>query len=278
MYDLSRFTLKDMIECDLKIRAMGKDSSSMEEAANKIINYLYENLIDDRTKQPANVLIRFFKIHPFGNLTAHLQQYVREKYPDYSIHDHLKCLTLLATVGQNQQWNNPLNSQNFQAIPLTNIKEVNKIKMMSQLIYQLGLDISVIIEPKPEVLIELEPKKSNVFYIADAVGSEFIPAQKSFVIPYKIKSVLGFGGLIPGGDFFSIIMFSQTKISQSIAEMFSTLALSVKSAILPFISSQRIFQQSAHEQSFFEQTPKDREKEELRSQINILNQFISDAC
>ena len=104
MYYLKQFTLKDMIECDLQIRSMEENSTSMEEVANKIVNYLYENLIDQVTGEKANVLIRFFKIHPFGELEEHLQKYIARKYPQYTLNQHLKCLTLLASSGKKENW------------------------------------------------------------------------------------------------------------------------------------------------------------------------------
>jgi hypothetical protein len=83
-------------------------------------------------------------------------------------------------------------------------------------------------------LLGLEERKLNVFHVPEAVGSPYIPAQESFVIPCGVKSVQGFGGLLPSGNLFAIIMFSKVEISSSTAEKFKTLASNVKSALLPF--------------------------------------------
>ena len=49
-----------------------------------------------------------------------------------------------------------------------------------------------------------------------------------------IRSVLGFGGLLHSGNFFAIILFSRVFVPPETTEMFKTLALSSKIAILPF--------------------------------------------
>ena len=55
-----------------------------------------------------------------------------------------------------------------------------------------------------------------------------------FVVPFGIKSVLGFGGVLPPGDLFAVIMFSRVPVPRETADLFRNLALSVKLAILPF--------------------------------------------
>jgi hypothetical protein len=45
--------------------------------------------------------------------------------------------------------------------------------------------------------MEMEQKSSNVFFVQETAGSPSIPAQENFVIPYKVRSVLDFGTLLP---------------------------------------------------------------------------------
>ena len=71
----------------------------------------------------------------------------------------------------------------------------------------------------------------------EAKGSPFVPAQEEFVIPFGIESVLGFGGVLPSKELFTVILFSKQKISRETAELFKSLALSLKLALLPFDGS-----------------------------------------
>ena len=64
--------------------------------------------------------------------------------------------------------------------------------------------------------------------------SPYVPDQESFVIPYGIESVLGFGGVLPSNEFFVVILFSRVRISRETVELLKPLAMSVESALLPF--------------------------------------------
>jgi hypothetical protein len=54
---------------------------------------------------------------------------------------------------------------------------------------------------------------------------------------------LGFGGLLPSGSLFAVVMFLKVKIPQSTAEMFKSLAVSVKKS-LSFYDKKMIFKTS----------------------------------
>ena len=76
-------------------------------------------------------------------------------------------------------------------------------------------------------------KTYNVFYIPEALGSPHIPAQDEFVRRYEVRSVLGFGGVLPDGNLYAYIMFCRTFLSREIAEMWKTIATSTKLAMIP---------------------------------------------
>ena len=106
--------------------------------------------------------------------------------------------------------------------------------MIAQLIHQFGLDINDVVNPRPDVLLNLHERAYNVFYVETALDSPHIPAQQQFVIPYGIESVIGFGGLLASGDLFAIIMFLKVGIPKERAELFQLLAVSVKTAFTHF--------------------------------------------
>jgi hypothetical protein len=74
----------------------------------------------------------------------------------------------------------------------------------------------------------------NVFHVPEAVGSPYIPAQEQFVTRFGVKSALGFGGMLPSGNLFAVIMFSKAPISRDTADMFKPLALNIKMVALSF--------------------------------------------
>ncbi len=234
MYDLRRFTLSDMTECSSALRKMGNGAKSMEEVAKRVVNYFYNHLVDKKTGEKLCALVRFYKTHPYAKLDSELRGFANamlSKFPDLPT---IKCLTLLATTGKKPEWNSRRDSVGHKAIPLPSEEVVLRFPMISQLIIQLGLDIGTVLKPRPTLITDMAQKAYNVFHVSEAVGSPYIPAQKEFVIPFGIKSVLGFGGMLPSGDLFAVIMFSKCYIPRETAIMFRTLTLSVKIAVLSF--------------------------------------------
>jgi serine phosphatase RsbU (regulator of sigma subunit) len=265
-----------MAECGLALRQFGLGVESMEEASNRIVRYLYENFCTKPTGEKSCALVRLFKTHPYKDLEVELAEYARSMLDHYPPLPAMKCMTLLATVGEQTEWNSRHRSVGHKAIPLASESVVAQIPMMSQLIRQLGLDIKTVINPGPDLLVEIEQRKYNVFYVPEAIGNPYIPAQDSFVIPFGIKSVLGFGGLLPSGNLFAIILFLKVQIPHSTAQMFSTLALNVKTALLRFdrgaVFAQKDESATAEGQIFTRNT--EQELAQLKSQVATLTQLL----
>jgi hypothetical protein len=55
------------------------------------------------------------------------------------------------------------------------------------------------------------------------------------VIPFGIRSVVGFGGLLPDGELIATLLFSRVPVAPETAQMFATIALSVELAALPHV-------------------------------------------
>jgi hypothetical protein len=239
MFDLTKFPLQEMTKCGATLRTMGDGAGFMDVAANRMVRYLYDNLGDPTER--ACPLVRFYKTHALGKLPADLQTFAKQLLPQAEAGPETKCLTLLATAGQAPEWNSRKASQGHKAIPLASESVVAQLPMVAQLVRQFGLAVNDVLMPRPEMIVDLDQRQFNVFLVSDAKGSPFIPAQDTFVVPYGIQSVLGFGGMLPSGDLFAVILFARAVISRQVAESFRTISLTVKMAILGF-GPERIFQ------------------------------------
>lgn len=233
-YDITHFTIREMTECGKVLRKCGEGATCMEETSNRIVRHLYDNLVDGETGDRACALVRFFKTHGYGQLDNELQNYARNMLGSQTAIPEMKCLVLLATAGEKKEWESRKSSNGHKAIPLPSETAVEQIPMIRNLINQLGISVSLVVNPDPKLLLDMEQRTYNVFHVLEALGSPYIPAQKEFVIPYGIKSVLGFGGLLPSGDMFAVIMFLKVPIAKEAADLFKTLALNIKMAVLPF--------------------------------------------
>ena len=277
MYDLTEFNIRDLSECGFMVRQLGKEAQSMEAASKIIIKYLYDNLVNCQTQERSCVLIRLFKTHSYGKLTPELQKYVQHTLNKTEIKHDLKCLTLLATAGEKPEWNYRDKSSGHQAIPLVDEEAISKAPMISQLIKQLGVEPGVLIQPDPDLFVYLEEEIYQIFYVPNALCSPYIPAKKSFVAPFNIKSVLGCGGLLPSGDTFVVLMFLKAELPKATLDLLRHLTLNIKMAILPF-DNNSIFINSG-QYNIINQVKDVSEQnisiDNLQSEIDTLNQLLN---
>jgi hypothetical protein len=233
-YDLPNFSLRDMTDCGAILRKMGPPAVTMEAVANDIVRYLYDCLQDKTAGRRACALVRFFKTHPYDDLDESLRRFALRMLDGRQPPPGMKCLTLMATAGDRPEWNDRQMSNRHKAIPLPSADLVVQSPMISQLVKQFGLEPDCMVQPDPTLLVDLEQRTYNVFHVHEARTCYYVPAQEDFVIPCGIRSVLGFGGMLPSGNLFVVILFAKVRIGRDVAEMFRPLALSVKLAILPF--------------------------------------------
>ena len=234
MYNITHFTLADMTRCGAQLREMSPNAASLEEAANALVRHLYENLRGPDGR--ACALVRLYKTHPYLDLPAELRNFGRALMPDESFDANTKSLTLLATAGDEPQWNDRRASKHHRAVPLPSAEIVERFPMIAQLVRQFGIEISSLLEARPEIIRELDQKTCSVFYVPEThIHGPYIPAQDEFVVPYGIKSALGFGGVLPSGSLFAVIMFSRVAIPMETARLFRTIAINVKMNVLRFV-------------------------------------------
>ncbi len=238
-YDLSAFSLRDMTHCGVALRKQGQAAGSMEQAADGVVRLLYDRLRTS-TGERACALVRTFVTLPYSQLDPELQHFAKGVLPEIDQQPDVKCLTLLATAGDELAWNSRRESRGHQALPLPSVESISRSPMISQLMRQLNIDVGLLLRPESDVMLDVTQHTFNVFHVPEAVGSAYIPAQSEFVVPYGIRSVLGFGGLLVPGELFATILFARAPISREVAELFKTLALNVKVALLP-LTGERVF-------------------------------------
>ncbi len=240
MFDLTNFSLQDMSEVGDALQQLELKAKNIDELSNMIVRYFFDNLGDTQTGEESSVLVRFFMTYPYSSLDTESQQSADKMLDNKPDDQDMKCLKLLATAGVEPKWNSTMHSKGHRVLPLQNEDMLKKNIMVHQFIDQMGIGISNVLNPDPKLSSELEGKFFNVYHVPDAIGSPYIPAQKEFVVPFGIKSAIGFGGMLPTGNLFSLLIFSKTKIPRETANLFKNLALNVRMALLPFVN-EKIF-------------------------------------
>jgi hypothetical protein len=221
---LSRFDLAGTLRASNALRALLRDASSIESAARYACRFLHTE-----TGDRACALVRCYKVHDYGLLPDDLQVFARAQLDTGETPSpQLRCLTLMASAGDEPAWNDRRQSLGHRAIALPTEAVVERAPMIAQLFRAFGVELRAAIRPAPEIVRELAGRSYGVFYVPEAAGSPHIPAQ-DFVRRYQIRSVLGFGGSLLSGDLFAIILFTRVHVPENSADRFRALALDVKS-------------------------------------------------
>lgn len=234
---LAAFGITEMMALRSELRSAFDSEAphTFEEAATRLVQLFRDSLVDGHG-DPACAMVRVYKTHPFDQLDPDLQAFAASLagVPAEGL-SRTRCLVLVATAGDLPEWNQRRQSHGHQAIPLANERAVREAPMVARLIEQLGVEVSALLRPDPADALKPQKPAQNVFYVEEAVGSPFIPAQP-FVEGHGIRSVLGFGGLLRSGDFVVAILFSKVAIPPQVAEQFGVIGLNFKLAMLPWVS------------------------------------------
>ncbi|MBI2833397.1 MAG: hypothetical protein HYX76_03100 [Acidobacteria bacterium] len=217
--------MSDMIRASSVLRRLGAGAESMEEVADRIVHYLHDELVDPSTGAPACALVRCYATRAYGDVAA-----LAAAQTDVVATD-VRCLVLLATAADEEGAG--VDDVGFASgvIPLPDAAAVERIPMLAEVLRQFGLRIGNVIARDPAALEELEYETSNVFYVAEAAGSPYV--QHELVARLGVRSVLGFGDGLTSGNVFAVLLFSKIRIPPETADLFKTLALSAKMAMLP---------------------------------------------
>ncbi len=159
-----------------------------------------------------------------------MQDIARKQLPDeVDPVPGMRCLVLTGSDGQLAQWQGPSRSVAHRVIPLPDVEGAARAPMIAALVRQLGLPDDVVFGRSTGDGESAED--FGVFHVMEARGSADV-ADQEFIIKHRIRSVLGFGGAFPGGRVFATVFFSRTAIPLQTAELFRTVALSARLALL----------------------------------------------
>ena len=217
---------------------------SLEEAARLFTDALYERFAS------SVVLVRLFGTVEFHQLPAADRAFV-ERFAALAggaekLSDATPVLSLLATRGTEEAWNDRRRSQGHLGIPLLSERFVAEIPMISRLLNEIGFAPAWRGSESGFVTKTLA-NVNGVFYVGDARTAidardrNIIPAT-DFVQRHEIKTVFGFGGSYLGRHMFiSAIVFCREDVGRSQAVRFIPLIGSLKAATTRLVNRGAIF-------------------------------------
>ena len=230
MWDLARFSIDDLESCSAALRGLSGSADTLEGVAQHVVETLHEGFINEvGTRQTA--LVRFYKTHRFAALPADLQDFAARISADVRSTPATPCLTLLASTGVEPAWRDRRRSAGHQAIPIPSSEAVTRLPMVAKLLADLGLEVETLTGVNGPDALQLHHRSYDVFYVPEAAGSPWVPAQ-DFVRTYGIRSVVGLGGVLPSGDLYALLLFSVVKVEEIALDGLRPLASAVKAAVI----------------------------------------------
>jgi serine phosphatase RsbU (regulator of sigma subunit) len=224
--DLTDFGLAPMIRLVSSLRELSSRTTSVEDFAQRVSTFLHEAFLD-QTGRAQTALVRMYGTAALSALPPGDQDFVRAS--SGALPPETTCLALLGTAGALPEWRDRTESAGHRVIPLIDAKQVQRLPMVAALLTQLGIDVEALLASRQDVVLPAQDDRYRVFHVADAVRSPVIPAQ-DFVREHGIASALGFGGALPSGEIYAVVLFSTVPVPLSTASLFGTVALSTSLA------------------------------------------------
>jgi signal transduction histidine kinase len=211
-FALARLAPHELAALGARVRRCAEDrAGTLDDIAHHMVDAIWDAFDGPAPSQLA--LVRAYRTRPLCTLPAEQRAQVAA---GLAVADTTRCLVLSASRGIEPAWNDPAMSASHRAIALSDPAIAIRFPMIAKLVRDLGLDPDAALRPALD---------DAVFFVADAIGSEHIPAQREFALRYGVRSVVGCGGTLPDGECFALVVFARVVVGADIAAGFSTLAL-----------------------------------------------------
>ena len=221
--DLTRLTLGDVARMAGVIRGLSNGQDSLQSFADKTCRYLETQLRGENTDRQT-VLVRFYSTMPFRDLLAKDQVYA-QRNSTVELEADVTCMTLMATAGKKSAWNDRNASTGGRVIPLTDESQVAAYPLLELVLREAGLDVATLLSRQEHRRARAQRESYGHFHVPDPVDSPLIDS-KAFIEEHGVRTVLGFGGGLPTGGSFAVVLFVDVEVTPDGARLFGTLALS----------------------------------------------------
>ncbi len=251
LFDLRSLSLADMYACSTELRSFAQKGSDSDDIARQVVSYFFDRLVASDSGRQC-VMVRLFRTHAGADGNA---------------------LSLRATRGVEPAWNDPAASKNHRHISLESKLLESQMPMVRALLTQLGEPAKLISDAPSEPMDRMP--MFDVFHVEHAPGSPFVTAQRDFVEPYGVKSILGFGGALSTSELFIVVLFANVSIPKTTAQLFRTLAPSIGLALLTNDDGRIARASHAYEEVLRHQERLALERhQELRQSTELVNALI----
>lgn len=245
MLSIAKFTYRDILGFQDTLRSALRDSTSLEQAAQRITDTVWETFSDTA------VLTRCFVTVPYQSLPLSDQGFVQRSLKHTGAAESIPAnsivLSLMGTRGRQPEWNNRKLSRDHLGIPLVSTGFIEEIPMLSRLLQELGVDPGWFhLERGGFTESKLGAGQVGVFFVQDATGAidaqgRLIISAQEFVQEYGVKSVFGLGGVYGDGTVLILLVFTQELLEKTQVNALTHLIVLIKSATADLLKAGALF-------------------------------------
>ncbi|MEE1940804.1 SpoIIE family protein phosphatase [Streptomyces sp. TRM 70361] len=232
-FDLSALSLSEMVRCGAELRKAAREAASMEEAAQTVADFLYRGMTDAGGRRVCP-LVRLFVTRRWDALGPEdrAAALVRSARPGTGPPaPDTRCLALVASRGSYPPWQDPDTGAERFALPVSSPEALQQVPLLSRLIERIGTGGG---PEQGEGAGGPLPSRDRfeALQITDDARTRELWGRE-FVAEYGIRSALAFGGPLPDGELFAVLVFSRVPLPPRTAELLRTVAVSTRMALIP---------------------------------------------
>jgi serine phosphatase RsbU (regulator of sigma subunit) len=165
----------------------------------------------DEAGAPACAVLRIYQVRPYGRLSAGQ----RGRLPGAPPEPASPCATLLAAHGETAH--RETGRRSGPVLPLADPAAAATAPLVAALAATLERDSG-----RPDIAVA---------HVPVAAGSPQVPEQ-DLVREHGVRSVLGYGGTLPSGEAYVVLMFARVAVPRATADRFPPVALATTLALL----------------------------------------------
>lgn len=244
MSRIASYSLEDVAALRSRVEEELKDSESFQQASQKFIDIVYEEL------NASAVLFRVFATVEFEKLPEREREFVldlgRARGFLSEIQPKTPVVTLLASRGKRPQWNHRHRSERHLAIPLTSASFIKTIPMVSRLMGDMGTGLDWVQRQKMNMIVTSMGQMARVLYVENALetrtadGFDVVP-DRSFVEENQVRTVLGLGGAYLNGTIVAVVLFTSELVPQDRVDKLMPVVHGFKIATMKVVMQGKIF-------------------------------------
>lgn len=230
---LKDLSLTDMFQCGAALRQLTRQHESASKYMDAHVNFMYQYFRDENDESEF-ALVRLYRTQTLNQLDIDTADVVRGILPNAD--PETKCLVLVATRGELEEWNDTAMSRRHRAVPIECLEGRRETQDLAEVLRQVG----VLDSPGQNSIPcrdGLTPE--GCLFEPTAPGSSCVGDLEEFVPRSGIESVIGYGGKVGYRDTFILMAYSKKPISPTTAELFFHLRYSTCIGLTAYEDSSR---------------------------------------